>query len=190
MNKMLAKCAFIGGIIVFVWGMISWMLLPWHTMAMNKFKDEQRVAEVIRENAPISGVYILPNMYRISGTEEEIQKQMAKDAELMQKGPVMFSSICLTGMDVKSVSPFITSIIINILAAGVITWMLMQTKGLKFMNQVGFITLGGVFVALVGDLPQWNWWGFAGNYIFVCMLDHVVGWFLAGLAMAKLMKKR
>ena len=189
MNKTLIKCAFVGGIIVFIWGMASWMVLPWHKMAMNKFTNEQKVAEVIRENAHVDGIYILPNKYKIAGSPEEKQKQTAQDNEMLEKGPVMFSSICLQGIDGRGIRPFIISIIINFVAAYVITWMLMQTKAMSYRKSVGFITLVGVLAALLGDLPQWNWMGVAGNYIFICIFDHVIGWFLGGLAIAKICKR-
>ncbi|MEK6698785.1 MAG: hypothetical protein AABZ10_07060 [Nitrospirota bacterium] len=50
----------LAGIVLFVWGFISWALLPWHMTVANKFADEAAVSRVLKENAPQSGVYYLP----------------------------------------------------------------------------------------------------------------------------------
>lgn len=55
-----ALAVFLCGIVMFVWGIASWMVLPWHENAANRFADESEVAEVIRKNAPEAGIYWLP----------------------------------------------------------------------------------------------------------------------------------
>ena len=42
MGKALLKGTFLGAIVIYLWMMISWMVLPWHCSAMNKFIDEGR----------------------------------------------------------------------------------------------------------------------------------------------------
>ena len=32
------KAGILGGIIVFMWGMVSWMVLPWHTSTIVSFR--------------------------------------------------------------------------------------------------------------------------------------------------------
>jgi hypothetical protein len=46
--------AVLGGVTVFVWSAVSWMLLPWHESSMKSFADEAAVAQVILDNAPIA----------------------------------------------------------------------------------------------------------------------------------------
>jgi hypothetical protein len=167
--------------------MISWMMLPWHAQTLNKFTDECKVAQVIRNNAPTSGVYILPNMYAY--TDSTSQQEMVKGSSMMDKGPVVFASVMRDGMGKMTARPFVISLILQIIGAGIVTWMLMKTKGLSYRQQVGFVTLFGVAVAILGILPQWNWWGFSIGYTLSCMIDLVIGWFLAGLAIAKLCKR-
>lgn len=190
MDKKILKCAIVGGLVVFIWGMISWMVLPWHSNSFKQFQNEKEVYEAIKDNAPTSGVYILPNMYvyKDGMSQSDIKRQMSDQHHMMSKGPVMFASISVEGMKGMSLKPFVTSLIIQIIGAGIITWMLLQTKINVYKKQVIFITVAGFLVGLLGLLPAWNWWGFSGSYTFTCFADLVISWCLAGLAIGKVIK--
>jgi hypothetical protein len=187
MSKNHLKCALIGGLIVFIWGLFSWMVFPWHQTCLKHFNNESDVADVIRDNAPASGVYVLPNTF--SYHDGSSHKEMSHGMELMERGPFMFASIRTNGMGKMSMGPFIISLIIQIIGAFIVTWMLMQTKGLPFKKQVGFVTVFGLGVGVLGQLPDLNWWGFSYGYVLTNIIDLVVGWFLAGFGIAKVLKK-
>ncbi len=188
MSKNQLKCALIGGLIVFIWGLFSWMVFPWHQKCLKKFTNESDVADVIRDNAPVEGVYVLPNTfaYRDGNTS---QGEISRGMEMLEKGPFMFASIKPNGIGKMTMGPFIISLIIQIIGAFIATWLLMQTKNLSFRNRVGFVTLFGLGVAILGRLPDWNWWGFSFGYVLINIVDLVIGWFLAGLGIAKVLKK-
>lgn len=186
MSKSLLKSALVGGLIVFVWGMISWMALPMHKHCFHSFKNESKVASVIRENAPEKGIYILPNTYGYN--ENSSQSEMNKAIEMMDKGPFMFASVVPNGLGNSMDGPLVFSFVIQVVGAFIISWMLSRTKGLAFWDKVKFVTLFGLGVGVLGLLPSWNWLGFPGLYVAVHLLDLIVGWFLAGMAIAKLLK--
>jgi len=93
MGKKLIKCGFAGGLVMFLWGMLAWTVFSWHQIHMQKFKDEVQVVRVMAENAPQSGLYLLPNLLNLSRESEE----MIEGREEMSKGPFMFVSISLSG---------------------------------------------------------------------------------------------
>src|SRR5437867_7468408 len=64
MLKSLSLGGLIGGMVLFAWGVVSWMLLPWHLATLEKFKDEAKVAQALTANATKSGVYLLPNVHK------------------------------------------------------------------------------------------------------------------------------
>jgi hypothetical protein len=187
MSKNHLKCALIGGLIVFIWGLFSWMVFPWHQTCLKRFANESDVASVIRDNALEAGMYVLPNTFVYDGNAS--QKEMAKGMEIMEKGPFMFASVRPGGIGKMTMGPFIISLIIQIIGAFIVTWLLMQTKNLPFKKQVAFVTAFGLGVGILGQLPSWNWWGFSGAYIFSNIVDLVIGWFLAGFGIAKVLKK-
>lgn len=185
-KKKFIKGAVIGGVIVFLWCLVSWMILPWHAMVFNSFTDENSVANAIRDNAPVSGVYILPNTYSYNASTST--STMEQGLIMMQTGPTMFASIQVNGMGSRTVKPFIVSLIIQIIGAGIVTWMLLQTKGLNYRQKVWFVTLFGIAIGVLGVLPGWNWWSLSAGYAITLFADLLVGWLLAGFALAKICK--
>ncbi len=179
----LIKCAVLGGIIIFIWGLLSWMVLPWHARSFNKFCNECKVAEVIRKNAPCSGMYILPNTYGYDCCTPPCDIEESRN--LMDCGPVMFASIQLCGVNRCSVMPFLTSLFTYIIGAAIVAWMLLLSR-LSYWNAVIFVTLFGVAAALLGVMPAWIWWGFSGCYTLTIFFDLIIGWFLAGLLIARI----
>ncbi len=188
MSKNHLKCALIGGLIVFIWGLFSWMVFPWHQTCLKKFTNESDVADTIRDNAPEAGMYVLPNTFAYHDGNTS-QRDMARGMEMLEKGPFMFASVRPNGIGKMSMGPFIISLIIQIIGAFIVTWLLMQTKNLPFKKQVGFVTVFGLGVGILGQFPDWNWWGFSYGYILSNIVDLIIGWFLAGFGIAKVLKK-
>ena len=187
MSNSLLKGALVGGLIVFIWGMFSWMVLPWHQNCLSKFQNESSVAAAIRENAPVSGMYVLPNTF--SYNQETSQDEIASGLKMMESGPFVFASVRTDGIGSMNFGHFILSFLINFAGALIVTWMLLQAKGLKFKKQVGFVTLFGLGIGILSQIPDWNWWGFSGCYVLSNMFDYAFGWFLGGLGIAKVLKK-
>ena len=191
MDNRILKCGIVGGVIVFVWLLISWMFLPWHYQSLKKFRDENKVYNVIRDNAPVSGIYILPNMYvyREGISQNELNREMASQTQMMARGPVLFASVSVDGVTGPRYLPFVIALLIQIVGAGIITWMLFQTRLGTSEQKITFVTTVGLLIGILGFLPDWNWWRFSLSYTLGCMADQLIGWFLAGIAIAKLSRK-
>lgn len=182
MIQKLIKSALIGGLVLFVWGWISWAVLPWQKIQFMKFRDEQRVARVLTDNAPTSGLYVLPNILNLQ--KNSLEMEMAKDN--MRQGPFIFASVSLDGRNPNMMPVVIKNLILKVVAALFVSWLLMQTTKLTFNRRVVFVTIVGVVVALMGTLPYSIWFCFPSGYTFAAMFEIVFGWFFAGIAIAKL----
>lgn len=190
MKKTLVKCAVAGGIVVFVWGIVSWMVLPWHKMSMMKFQDEKRVADVIQDNTSKSGVYALPNCFADrSMSKEDMEKAKMKSREMMMKGPVVHAIVMKEGWGDNMTGRFVMSLIVNIITALFVTWLLMMTKALSYMKQVCFIVMVALTAGFMIHLPHWVWMGLPFGCAVMHIIDLLIGWFFAGLVIAKLAKK-
>ena len=108
--------------------------------------------------------------------------------EMMDQGPFMFASVEPSGMGRAMGASLVFSYVIQVIGAFIVAWMLSCTKGLTFWYKVRFVTIFGLGVGVLGFLPSWNWLGFPGVYVFMNMVDLVIGWFLAGMVMAQLNK--
>lgn len=186
MRGALWKGALTGGIILFVWSMLSWIWIPWHRQVIRGFVNETQVASALRHNAPISGMYILPDPYlpKAHYTSEEVTRELAPKEKLLLEGPVMFAAIQAQGMRMKAYEPIVIALSVQILGAGLAMWMLLQARRLSYFRAVWFVTLAGALIWLLGVFPFWIWWGFSLPFVYVVLFDTLIGWMLAGLAMA------
>lgn len=172
--KSCIKGGILGGIVLFLWGVVSWMVLPWHMNTMNNFNDEGSVAAVIVANAPKSGVYVSPT------------KPSAAQGQAQAQPPALiFATVTLEGGPASMVMPMILSLLTQIVAALLVGWMLCKTNGLSYARRVGFVVVFAVAAAVVTHVPYWNWFGFGTDFTLVGVADLIIGWFLAGLVMAK-----
>ena len=157
----------LGGIVAFGWGALSWMVFHLHDSTLNSFTDEMEVAEVVIKNAEKSGIYLLP----------------AFGDESM---PFIFASIRKeTDPDYAMWRTMLRAALASIASAIVIGTMLhFAAPQLNYLARALFVGLGGLFVAFAGIYPNNIWWEFSVPFTLVGILDAIVGWFLAGLAMA------
>lgn len=163
----------LGGIILFIWSALSWMVLPWHMKTLQSFKDDNAVSQILTANSTQSGMYMLPS------------PQMKTSQATPSQGPVMFAAVRLEGMP-SMVREMIIQFIIQIVAAFLVTWLVMKTAGLSYLGRVGFVIVFALTAGIVTDLPYWNWFSFDTSYTLVALADLMVGWFLAGLVIAKI----
>ena len=58
----------------------------------------------------------------------------------------------------------------------------------SYFQRVGFVTGFGVFLALMGHFAYYNWMHFDAFYTAMFAVDVIVGWFLAGLVIAAVIR--
>lgn len=166
--KSLVRAGLLGGLVLFVWSMISWMVLPFHHKTLNGFAVEPAVEQILGVNTSGAGVYVLP----------------MKDHKKMEKGPFAFvvwnpqgNGPMLRGM--------IGSLVVQVVIAMLTGMLLLRTNLKKYWDRVFFVTLFAFAGAFMCDLPYAIWWGFPPGFIMLDIADHVIGLFLAGMVMAK-----
>jgi hypothetical protein len=186
MIQRIIKCGLIGGLILFVWGAVSWTVLPWQKGQMKSFSDEGDVRSSIVDNANSSGLYVLPNLHKYAGNPEGMASARAKMAE----GPYVVAAVSLEGRNPNMMGSSVQSLILKIVAACLVTWLLFKTRQanaqLEFNASVKFVTVVGIVVALLATIPYGIWFGFPSHFVIGSIIEIVFGWFFAGLAIAKL----
>ena len=168
MTKALIRGGVLGGLTMFLWGMVSWTVLPWNRGNLNSFVNETAVADVITANAPVRGVYVLPRFDRPASADAA--------------GPQIF-----VAYDERSprsrARPIGGGLMIQILGGFCLTWLLIKAQ-LGYWGRVGSATAAGLFAGIVSDLPNWNWWSFSNGFTIASVVDHTLAGFLAGLVIA------
>ncbi len=171
----------LGGLLLFIWGAFSWMLLPWHTNTLKKFSNEDVVAVTLNAYAPEPGVYYLPNASGAAGTEEKsVVTEEARPA--MAEGPIVFATIQARAADMGG--QMARGLVTHIMAAMLVCWIVLQAGQVSFARRFGLVLVFSVAASLVGLVPGWIWLGFSTDYTLVGIADMLISWALAGLVIA------
>jgi hypothetical protein len=181
MAKKLLLGALIGGVILFVWGAVSHMLLPIATMGLHSFTNEETVKQAVIANAPRSGVYFLPYMQQEGLTEEQ---QNAAFERAMQ-GPVLFVAVRL-GRASSFGTLLIIQFLIDIFTALLLTALLLNARPMGYAQRVLFVVVVALVVGISALLPDWNWYNFGLAYTAGEFFGLLIGFALAGLVLAKI----
>ena len=185
MNQTLIKGALIGGVVLFVWTMISWELLPWHTAGFTSFRDEGAVAQVVSANVSGPGLYGIPGMAKTAGLSPADQKAAeAAMIKRMQEGPIVFMAVRPQGMS-SMVKPMVVELVTVVLGALLLTWLLQRSSARTHSARAQFAVVACLMAGILTALPEWNWWGFSTMYSLVGIADLMVGGLFAGLAISR-----
>ena len=186
MFKSLLLGGVLGGLAVFIWGVVSWMVLPWHAATLLRFQDEAVVTDTLSTQAPVSGVYLLPNVHADAGTAppDAAQKLLQQASARLEQGSRAFVAFKRDGMNAGIPLQFAEGIALQIGLAVLVSWLLQQTQGLRYLRRVFFVTVVGMVIALASHLPNLIWWQFSLSYTLVQMADALIGWFIAGIVIA------
>lgn len=159
----------LSAIVLFVWGFVSWTILPWHNAVANKFADESAVASVLKEHAPSAGIYYLPF------AQEDL------------KPGVLFAlaNVLPDGVESGMEGMMVVAVLGQAISALLVLLLLCKTSNLDYWGRVRFVALAGVAIGFISHFPYWNWFGFSTSYTLVIILDTLIAWTLAGLVLAR-----
>lgn len=179
--KRLLLSSFFGGLVVFLWSNVSWLLLGWHAAGMRTFTNERAVAEMLAANAPQPGLYLLPSSQRDAGGETTLEQEI----ERKRVGPFFYGSVragrhdwTLPGLMAKSFATQLAAALLLTIAIG-------SARFESYGGRATACTVMGLFAGLVGHVPNSIWWEFPMSSTFVQIADLTISWLLAGLVIAR-----
>lgn len=192
MTKKILLAGLVGGIVIYVWGIISHLVLPLGMVGMRQIPNEELVVSALRENIKESGFYFFPGWEHSPDMTKEQQKMaMQKWEEKIRMGPNGILVYTPEGQAPMSAKQLLIELLSNIAGALVATFLLAKAvSGItSFGARVLFVALLGLFASLAIDISYWNWYGFPGSFTLAAITDEVVGWGLAGLPLAAIIKR-
>jgi len=185
--KILLRSGLAGGFIVFLWGALSWMVLPYHAKTLNHFQDERIVQAALTTNALGAGIYVLPHP---EPENAKLPDALARQRALSRQRQAEHGPFALVVFQPRGTGPMMflmaRGLALKVLAAILMTWLLLQAGPMSYRRRVFFVMVAAMMGAILIHLEQWNWWAFPDDYVLLQMLDLLMGWFLAGLVMAKI----
>ncbi|QEG38275.1 hypothetical protein [Roseimaritima ulvae] len=186
--KRIVLAGLAGAVVYFVWQMLTWMLLPIHGPTVGPLPDEAPVRDLLVEQKVETGVYIVPY-----GSEEAM---MDPESEYMKRhtdGPIFSIYYQQHGAQPMAMSVLAIGFLTDFLAASIVATLLCCAVGgcccKSYLQRVGFVTAFGFFLALTGHVSYFNWMHFPADYTAMFVLDVIVGWLLAGLVIAAIIKQ-
>lgn len=190
MFKRVLLSTLLGGLLAYAWLMISWMVLPYHGKTIHKFDDETFVVSAIKASAKQSGVYHYPYMGADIPTQskEDAQNQNDEVMDKMAEGPTILVAYSTegAGMTMKMLygagSQFLGAFFVSLM-------MLFLARS-HYMARLMFVSLFAVAVGVLASSPLYVWWQFDQQFVLYEFLDYVIGWTLAGVVMAAVMKRQ
>jgi hypothetical protein len=186
MWRTLAWGALGGGAVAWIWGAISWGVLPWHHGTFRSFANEDEAVRAFLALSPRSGVYGLPSPPRHGPSASPAERAAADRAaqQRMSQGPIVTAIVRREGFGSVPLA-MLRAFIIYAIAAGLLTWLLMQTSGLTYWERAQFAVVVGAAAGAICRLPDWNWHGYSAAYTLVAIADHVIATSLVGLLVAR-----
>jgi len=183
-RRLLAAIA--GGIVVFVWSAVSHMALGLGSAGIRTLPNEERMAQAIRGVVTEPGLYFFPGMDPSRKMTPEEERAWT---ERYRRGPSGLMIVQPGGRDPMEPTQFVVELLADILAAGVAAFLLAGLGG-PLLARAGAVGLLGLFEWADLSVSYWNWYKFPTLYTGAALVEQVVGWTLAGLVMALMLRPR
>jgi hypothetical protein len=182
-KKLLAT--FLGAVIFFVWSAVVHMnpgtaLLGWSQLN----GQEDVLMTSLKAEVPGPGLYFFPAMDMSGHTTKEQQDAWAAK---YKAGPSGLLLVQPPGHDTSMGKQLVVQFLSNFACALLAAFVLTATRG-SFLRRVATVAALGLFSWLAISVAQWNWYEFPFGFIALDALNQILGWFLAGLLMAAMIK--
>jgi hypothetical protein len=182
----IAIAAVVGGVILFVWSAIAHMATPLGTAGLSVLPNEDAVRNAMRTNIPRSGLYLFPAP-DLSG-KMTTEQQKTWEAKL-RSGPTGLLAYNAQGGEGLSARRLIAELISNVLAAAIAA-ILLSMMTAPYMARVFSTALLALFAFLTIAASRWIWDSYPTAFVAAELAMEFIGWFVAGLAIAKIVPVR
>jgi hypothetical protein len=172
MSSRIGLCSFAGGVALFLWGALSWAVLPMRADNLQEFNDEDKVAAVLKASTDGHGVYVYP-----------------KDKEKLAGGPFAFV-IFRPGATMPMSRLMVRGFLVCVLAAGLMSNLLLQSSVTTYGGRILFCVVVCLTAGVLVRLSDWNWRFYPTSYVLIELLHLAVSGAVLGLAIGKLIVPR
>jgi hypothetical protein len=171
--KKLIIGAIVGGIIIFVWQSLSFTVLDLHAKAFQYTPKQQEIISYLGSQFTEEGQYLLPRPAN-EASDGEMEAHM-KAAEGKPWAMISYHKAMNMNMGLN----MIRGLLVDIIAAGLLCWMLLKMNFPSF----GTVLISSIFVGLIvfmnGIYTQHIW--YESFDIMAHFVDAIVAWGACGL---------
>ena len=183
--KRILLAGLLGGLVAFIWSAIAHMNPLTRMLGLSMLNEqEDAVLAGLRSHDLAPGLYFFPGM--------DMSKKMSKEQEeawttKYKAGPSGLLLLQPKGGEPMELRQLVIEFLSTMLCAIIAATILATT--------VGSVTCRAIMVAMIGlfgwlaiSVSQWNWYHYPFSFIALDLIDQAIGWLLAGLVIAKLVK--
>jgi hypothetical protein len=165
----------LGGVVFFVWGAVSWMVLPWHSATIKALPNETLLTDTMRTVVKEPGLYCFPH----PGDDK------AAWMDRVRKGPVGMIIFHPDGQEPMMTSALVTGFLVDLVLAALLMWILWASRLTKMVHQIHLTAAVGLVAGLAVCVPNMLFMNYPGGYTAVCVLDLLIAFALTGAAMGR-----
>ncbi len=179
----------LGAVVLFLWGFVYWVHLSGALVPYKHMTDEAAVVEVLKENLE-TGIYWFPMpQHDPDATADEKQAAMEAYEAIHREGPLGAVIYQAKGREPMEVTVLVRGFVIDFASALLASILLCCACGKRgYAARVAFVFGLGLFVAVSVHLIAWNFMLNPMGFTLLKIGDSVVGWLLAGLVIAAVVK--
>src|SRR5216684_3704034 len=178
--KRIFLAAISGCVIIFIWGAFSHMVLLIGA-GFTPLPNEDKIIKTLESSIPGKGLYFFPRKdFRRSTAEQE-----SSFDEKFRTGPVGIIVYRPVGGSPFSANKLLTQLASSFISTLILAFIVSLIAAPYWKRVFAVSLLGGLACASVSTI-YWNWYEFPNEFFLAQCIDQVVGCFLAGLAIAKI----
>ena len=180
----------VAALVVFLWGFVSWSALSLWGDQVRPMPEDAAVSAALMDSLPSSGAYYFPPMPDGGGSAEESAGAIERWSARHGRGPIGMVLIQREGADPMSPGIFVGGMVLNLvnalLMAAAMTAVSVRGAGFGVRLAIGICMV--LFAALATHGSSWNWFYFPDDYTVAMMADTIIGWTLAAIVMAAILR--
>jgi hypothetical protein len=174
--------ALIGGIVMFIWGAVAHMALGLGNPGIHAPTNENVVLSSLHQGLGSEpGVYILPWLAPEQMADKAAVKAYGDKAKASQYAWIVYLP---RGEDTTAMGPQLAGQWVSDTLAALVLAFVMGLAAVGFRRRLGIAGAAAVFAWLSAMVPYWNWYRFPTSFIGAALVEQLIGWLLAGAAMA------
>jgi hypothetical protein len=182
--KRVFLAALLGGIALFVWAAFSHSVLLIGA-GFSPLPEEDKVVSALNSSIKEKGLYFFPGKdFRHSTPAQE-----AAWLERFRTGPAGMIIYRPIGGEPFSPSKLLIQLLAAFVTAGIISFVV-ALMAASYWERVAATTLLGLLACSAVSIIYWNWYEYPTSFFVAQIVDQVVGFFLAGLLIAKIAPSR
>jgi hypothetical protein len=183
----------VAGIVMFMWMGFAHTVLPVGHMGVEEMPNEDAVTAALTQSlGEADGLYFYPGFglgrHPKPGEMKDLMPAYKEKLATTPHGIVIYHPP--GGGTENEMRYYLTEAALEIVEATICAFLLVAAGIGAFLSRVLFVGGIGAVVAITTNGSYWNWYGFPVDYTMAQIFMQVVGFLIAGIVIALIVKKK